>query len=828
LRNPIIRGALLFVAGLLPLFAQAGAGVGVTVLDPDKKPVAGVRVELRGGSAPLSAVTDAAGKAELKDVPPGRYELVASKEGFLTLQKREMDFATGAQPALDLTLSPAVAARESVDVQADAGSVELGASRPTAALGGQTAKELPDRPATVSDALPLVPGVARKPGGGLQISGGGEHRSALIVNAADVTDPATGQFGLTVPMDSVDTMDVMQTPFLAEYGKFTAGLVSVSTKRGGDKWKWELNDPLPEFFIRSWHLRGLRDATPRLNVEGPLIPRKLYFSEGFEYETRKTPVFTLPFPWNLRRKQGINSFAQIDWVVSDAHLVTGTVHAAPQRLGNANMDYYNPQAVTPDASTHNYTGTLADKLTLGGSLLENTFSVTKFDARVWGHGSQQFEMSPGGNHGNYFADQNRNADRYSLRSVYSAAPLRYLGAHNFKIGGYLARSSEDGSVTERPINLRDASGALVQRVEFTGGKPFQQSDTELAFFGQDHWVLAPNLNVDIGGRVESQTVSEVFRFGPRAGLSWSPLPGKGTVLSAGYGFFFDRVPLNVYSFSSYPNRLVTLYAPNGAISGGPYLYVNGIGQVAQNRHFVFKEAAPGNFAPRSATWTAQIEQSVARKLKLRASYISTLSDGLIILDRSTPDPVTRLASDLISGIGQTRYRQLEFTAKVNMGNGREIFASYVHSRARGDLNDFADFLGTFPVPIIRPNQFSNLATDLPHRFLLWGTTQLPYRFIIAPTIEYRSGFPYSTLNELQRYVGTPFGSRFPRFLSVDARISKDIQVNAKYAVRLSVSGFNVTNHFNPEAVHWNTADPVFGHFFGQRGRRFTVDFDVLF
>jgi hypothetical protein len=65
-------------------------------------------------------------------------------------------------------------------------------------------------------------------------------------------------------------------------------------------------------------------------------------------------------------------------------------------------------------------------------------------------------------------------------------------------------------------------------------------------------------------------------------------------------------------------------------------------------------------------------------------------------------------------------------------------------------------------------------------------------------------------------------------MSLDARFSKDIQVNPKYAVRLSVSSYNLTSHFNPEAVHWNIGDPAYGLFFGQRGRRFTADFDVLF
>src|SRR5262249_28046613 len=135
---------------------------------------------------------------------------------------------------------------DSVEVKAVADAVAAGAS-PAETVQGNTAKQLPNRPATVADALPLIPGVVREPGGGLLISASSEHRSALIVNSADVTDPATGQFGLTVPIDSVEALNVYQTPYLAEYGRFTAGLVSVETRRGGDHWKWEINDPLPEF-----------------------------------------------------------------------------------------------------------------------------------------------------------------------------------------------------------------------------------------------------------------------------------------------------------------------------------------------------------------------------------------------------------------------------------------------------------------------------------------------------------------------------------------------------------------------------------------------------
>jgi hypothetical protein len=117
---------------------------------------------------------------------------------------------------------------------------------------------------------------------------------------------------------------------------------------------------------------------------------------------------------------------------------------------------------------------------------------------------------------------------------------------------------------------------------------------------------------------------------------------------------------------------------------------------------------------------------------------------------------------------------------------------------------------------------------LPNRFLAWGAFRLPKKFTVAPAAEYRSGFPYLVTDAAQKYAEVPYSSRFPNFLSLDTRVSKDIQVNPKYGVKVSLSGFNLTNHFNPEAVHGNIADPSFGYFFGHRGRRFTVDFDFLF
>src|SRR6516165_6575219 len=381
--------------------SNAELTITVSVVDSDGRPVPGVFVQARshaGGPVLASGETNVEGKVSLVVIDPHAYEISISREGMEKVT-RGVDLSSGLPAAIGITMTP-MARRDSVDVNGTADPVAQGATSPQS-VNGALAKQLPNRPSTVSDALPLIPGVVREPGGALLISASSEHRSALIVNSADVTDPATGQFGLTVPIDSVEALNVYQTPYLAQYGRFTGGIVSVETRRGGDTWKWELNDPLPEFRIRSYQLRGLKDATPRLNFEGPIVPGKFFLSEGFEYEVRRTAVYTLPFPHNQKKTEGINSFSQIDWVASPTQLLTATVHAAPQRLGFANMDYFNPEQTAPDASTHNYTGTLADHLELHGGLLDSVFSVTHFDAGVWGQGSEDLVITPGGNRGNY-------------------------------------------------------------------------------------------------------------------------------------------------------------------------------------------------------------------------------------------------------------------------------------------------------------------------------------------------------------------------------------------------------------------------------------------
>ena len=831
--SSFIAVVLVFLLSLTAFAQQPRPQATIRVItnDESEKPVAAVSVRLKLKGATVNAgtaTTNEKGEAEFANLAPGTYEVAVAKEGFETLVQSDIAVSAGSPVEVKFVLVPKIELKEGVNISASAASpVEQGSS-PSTDLQRAQVKNLPSKPATVADTLPLVPGVVRSPEGEIKISGSGEHRSALVVNSADVTDPATGQFGVTVPVDSVETINVFKTPYLAQFGRFTAGVVAVETRRGGDKWNFEVNDPLPEFRIRSSHLRGLKEASPRVTFNGPLIANRLYLSQGTEYDLAKRPVRTLPFPFNETKQESFNSFTQLDYIISPTQTLTGTFHLAPRHINFVNLDFFNPQPVAPSFRARDYTGTVIDRLTIGSSLLESTVAIKRSGSDVWGQGKAEMILTPTGNRGSYFSEQNRRASRIEWLEIYSLAPISHYGAHNLKFGSTVARTTNRGEFNARPISILDSQGRLVKRIEFEGSRPYDRYDFEAGFFGQDHWVMSPKLSMDLGLRVEHQGITEIFRIAPRAGLAWTPFSNQQTVVRGGFGIFYDRVPLSVFSFYRYPSQVITTYGPNGEIIDGPRTFTN-ITDRAEARTFPFIRSRNniGDFAPYSATWNVEIEHPISRILRIRANYLQSNSHGVVIV---TPKVVQGRDAFVEGGGGKSRYRQLELTARLSWKEGQQLFFSYVRSRAQGDLNEFNNYLGNFPFPVVRPNQYSNLPGNLPNRFLTWGVVRLPWKAQIAPMVEYRNGFPYAVKDVAQNYVGVANSdkTRFPNFFSLDARVSKDFQVNPKYALRFSVSGFNLTNHFNALDVHSNIADPRFGVFFGNYRRRFRVDFDVIF
>ena len=833
-KTRIRRDGLALVALLLlvftPIHAQvcAPGGLRVFVTDSQESPVLGADVAIKSDPAPLGQhVTSSEGTADFNRLPCGSWQVSAFKEGFEPAMKT-VNIATGSPAEVRLTLNPKAQAT-SVDVADELPPVEQTASQKTE-LRPTEVKVLPTNPATVRDTLPLVPGVVRSPEGELKIDGNGEERSAMVVNQSDITDPATGKFGETVPIDAIETVSVLTTPFLAQYGRFTSAVVAVETKRGSDKWHAELNDPFPDFRIRSYHMVGIRDETPRLIVDGPLKHEKLYLTAAFTYFLHKDQNRTLPFPDNVSKKESVNSFTQLDWIIDTRQILTASVHVTPQHTNFINPDYFDPQPVTPSYAQQNYVGAAAYHLGIAGGILDSSVSVQRFAVTVGAQGSADMSLTPVGNRGNYFGEQTREARRQEWLENWSPATVRLGGTHLFRIGSSLTGSSDDGRFSYHPVNISDTAGALLERIDFSAPPSFSRTDQEIAAYAQDHWNLTKSFAFDYGARIEHQRLADNLRIAPRAGFAWTPVTDQRTVLRAGWGQFYDHLPLDVYTFGRYPQRTISYYNPDGALQGPPVEYVNVIGSSNGPRSFLIHgEQVAGAFSPRGAAWNVQAEHSFSRMLRVRADYTDNRSVGLIVF---RPGISSEGVHEIVlQGDGTSRYRQFETTAKLAWRDDQQLVFSYTRSRAQGDLNSFDNFLGNFPLPIIQPVVYTNLPGDLPNRFLVWGRMDVHFWKLVAmPLVEYRNGFPYARYDVTQSYVGTPNtdATRFPNFFSADLRLMRDFRINAKYALRLSGSGFNLTNHFNALAIHNNTADPQYGIFFGNYQRRYRFDFDVLF
>jgi hypothetical protein len=158
-------------------------------------------------------------------------------------------------------------------------------------------------------------------------------------------------------------------------------------------------------------------------------------------------------------------------------------------------------------------------------------------------------------------------------------------------------------------------------------------------------------------------------------------------------------------------------------------------------------------------------------------------------------------------------------------------ASYIRSRAFGDLNDFNQFFGNLAQPIIQPDARARLPFDAPNRFLFWGTFAAPWKLTISPVYDLHTGFPYSVENELREYVGPRNVTRYPTFSSFDMQISRRVALpvhGKRPHARVGLGVFNLFNHFDPRDEQNNLASARFGDFFDSSWREYRGKFVLEF
>jgi len=791
--------------------------------------LAGITVKLDSVplvGSPLTADTDDGGHYEFKNLKPGTYLISISQPGFKSFTK-SLSLNAGEAAVVDIRVELQTVT-EKVEVSEQTQSIATeDATTPSVTLTQRQLISLPTAQEKIREVLPVTPGVVKTQDGKLNFKGADENQSLLIVNSARTTDPVTGSFAVPVPTDAVQSFAVYKTPYNAGLGSFSGGLTEVETKPPDDAWTYRLKSFIPSVLGKNGSMVGLQEATPGFDFSAPLLKHKLLFSEIFQYDMKKRTVRGLPWPFDISKKQGFSTFSTLEAILSKTHLVTLTVNAYPLRTQNADINALVPQPASNDLDQKGVTVGLTDRYQFSsGAIFSTIAQYTRFDSNAHGQGPADMLITPEGWGGNFFNQWSRRGKEFQLVSAYQFAEKHWLGRHELHVGVDFDHRSYVGVSSSNPVQILRQDGTLAEEITFLPGTVQNASDSAVAEFIQDHWVLDSHWAVDLGARSSSETNGWSAAVAPRAGVAYSPGKEGKTVIRTGVGLFYSLLPLLAGDFAASPTQVITPFDTAGLPSGLPVTYTNvfvgGLNPLTAN-----SLARQPDTTPRNLTWNVEVERELRKNWFLRVGYIDSHTTYLF-----TMNPFTAAAGGqsflALMNTGSSHYRELESTVHFTFHGTDEINVSYVRSNTRGDLNNLSAVFIPFEQPVIRPNVYGVLPYDIPNRVVTWGIISLAKSFKFSPIMDLHSGYPYSNVDTLQNYVGTPNGQRFNSFFTLDVKVYRQFRIpflgsehgkGTGHHVRLGFYSLNVTNHGNFNAVYNNVTAPNFGQFAGFLDRR---------
>lgn len=805
------------------------------VLTDQNQPIAGASCTLSGNLLPDVGITvqaDEQGKFAFTGILPGIYDLKCAAMGYLANLQKGIEVTETAAPFVQVILPEEVVVHKQVEVTARAATVAQQSTAPPATLSAPQLLALPLVEQRFKAALPFIPGVVRTPDGRVSIKGAVENQGMLLVDSAETVDPVTGSFSIDVPIDAIESVNVYKTAYRAEYGRFSGGLASVHTKAPLDHWNYELNDFLPSPRIKSGQIMGIADDSPRFSLTGPLWKDKLTFSEYFVYELNKQPVRGLAYPHNEIKKQGADSLTELNYILSAQHIVSANLKFFPQRKQFADINSLIPQTASSDYGQSGYSLGATDRyLFTSGGVLTTLFQQTHFSSYAHGQGAADMLVTPNGWDGNFFNAWTRESNQQEFLQDFQFPRTEWHGRHELKLGGDFVHRNYYGNSRYHPVRLLRPDETLAEKIDFGPTASLATEDTELAFFFQDHWAFNDQFAMDYGVRLSGQTIGDTLTAAPRLGLLYSPGRKGKTILRTGAGLFYDRVPLLAADFTENPDRIVTQFDTLGNPLGPPLVFHNAYEKVTENGIVVPTRNRLGS-TPYNFTWSGELDQEIRPDVIARVSYLSSRTYDVFVID-----PLPQAAGGptlLLSNTGGMRYHELETTLRIRPRETADFNISYVQSLARGDLNSLSAVYIPFEQPVIRPNFFGTLPTNVPHRLVTWGRVRIPWKITATPVLDWHSGFPYSQVDVLQNYVGSPNSVRMPTFLSLDLGLSKDFHLRllpafiTKHLFRTELRIFNITNYSNPRDIYNNVSSPLFGHLEGFQHRFIDVSLDVVY
>jgi hypothetical protein len=836
-------GALFFLLTPLVAFGQKtpnaanrpGTSLKGTVTTQNGDVLAGATVKLATIppiGVPPTAETDENGHYEFDNLQSGNYSISVQGTGFKRAEKAVL-LKDGEQSVQNFSLDVATVV-ETVQVTGMATIMSTeSSSAPVSVVTNTQLVTLPTQQEQVKEVIPVTPGVVRTLDSKLVFKGSDENQSLLIINSTRNTDPVTGSFGITVPTDAVESFAVYKTPYDSSLGSFSGGLTTIATKSPPDRLDFNVTKLGITLLGKNGHTAGLGGANPSISFDVPLIAHKLLFSEAFQYEMKKTTVEGLPWPYDISKKQGFNSYSTVEAILGTNHLLTLTVNAFPLRTEHIDISALIPQPASNSLNQSGVAIALSDRYEFEShAVLSTVGQYTRFDSNAHGYGPEDMLITPQGYGENYFNTWSRRGKEFQFLSTYEFSKKEWHGSHEIRVGVDIDWRSFFGTTESHPIQILRGDNSLAETVNFSSVPAQTPSDSIFAEFVQDHWLLNSHMSADLGFRLSTETTGRPAAAAPRVGLAYAPGKDEKTVIRAGAGLFYGVLPLLAADWAANPARTITQFDTSGLPIGPSVTYINvytaGLNPLASP----VLPAQP-NTTPRNATWNVGAVRELRKNMKLDLSYLNSRTSDLFVVEPLTAAAPTDESFIGLTNTGSSNYHELEASVQYTFRESDQFKASYIWSHSRGDLNNLSNVMIPFAAPVFRPNVYGILASDIPNRLITWGIFALPWKLTFSPLLDVHSGFPYSSIDVAQQYVGTPNGQRFPTFFSLDFKAYRTFRIpfwkgkNGKdHHFRLGAYSLNLTNHGNFSTVYNNVASPDYGKFVGliYRHEGMTLDF----
>jgi len=230
----ILSSGLILSSSAIAQSAGNSTSVNGTVVDPSGSVVVNAKVEIHNPVSQFdrTTTTDSAGKFSFSNVPFNPYRLTVSAEGFAAYAQ-DIDVRSVVPIGMSINLQ-VKGSSEVVTVESEA--EDLLENEPT--FHTDVDRELFDKlpleseSSSVSSLVTLAtPGIAADSNG--LFHGLGDHaENSFSVDGQPITDQQSKVFSNQIPLDSVQSMEVISGAPPAEYGDKTSVVINVTTRSG--------------------------------------------------------------------------------------------------------------------------------------------------------------------------------------------------------------------------------------------------------------------------------------------------------------------------------------------------------------------------------------------------------------------------------------------------------------------------------------------------------------------------------------------------------------------------------------------------------------------